>query len=92
MCNYCNEDKLNTLIEKEEISSMFYFCLGHKIEAEDIIKLDNSVVLDIRNKQGYIRLGDREDMNCIDTEYKLKINYCPVCGRKLGTEEDIIIK
>jgi len=34
-------------------------------------------------RTGYLRLGDSEDMNCIDHDDKIEIKYCMMCGRKL---------
>jgi hypothetical protein len=84
MCDYCDKDKLNILIESEKINGNLIGWNKEMLATEllDLID-DNSVVLEIRNGQGYIRLGNRMDMQCIDHEEKIKINYCPICGRKL---------
>ena len=75
MCKYCEENKINTLIEdnKPEIAWDTYAGVE-----------DNSVVLETRNGIGYLRLGDREDMECLGHGEKIKINFCPMCGRKLN--------
>jgi len=33
--------------------------------------------------RGYLRLVDVEDSQCLDHGEKVKINYCPICGRKI---------
>lgn len=82
-CEYCEKGKLNTLIKSEKIGNMIWWSVGHELKKECIDEVDNSVVLEIRCGQGYLRLGDRSDMQCIDHDEKIKIFYCPVCGRKL---------
>ena len=84
-CGYCEVDKLNLLIESDKIWNMIYFFAGKdkQPQMDDIDTVDNSVVLEVRNGQGYLRLGDRGEMQCIDHSEILKINYCPMCGRKL---------
>ena len=85
-CNVCREDKLNTLIESTKISNMVWWAVGHELKRDTIQEEDNSLVLEIRNSQGYLRLGDRGDMGCLDHSGKIKINFCPVCGRKISND------
>ncbi len=83
MCKYCEEGTFNTLIESDiEILAENLFGNIHVWDEPQIE--DNSVVFEMRCGSGYIRLGDRGEMNCIDHEAKVKINYCMMCGRKLG--------
>lgn len=87
MCNYCNENCLNLLIESTKLDdhligldpTMLATTLSNFVD-------DNSVVIDIRNCGGYIRLGDRDEMQCLDHEEKIRISFCPMCGRKLRGE------
>lgn len=83
MCDKCNPDKLNLLIESEKIANMIYLSIGQVLKRESIDEQDNSLVLEIRNDIGYLRLGDRGDMQCLDHDCVLQINYCPMCGRKI---------
>lgn len=82
MCNYCKEG-LNTLIEDYKISNMIWWAVsnGRKASKEDIDEIDNSVCLQTRNGYGYIRIGDRDDMQCLDSDKLIRINYCPMCGK-----------
>jgi len=86
MCKYCEEDAFNVLIKSEEISNMIYWIVGksNEVKREDIHEVDNSVVFEIRCGAGYLRLGDSEDMDCLDSEYKIRVPNCPMCGRKLN--------
>ena len=69
MCEYCK--KQSTLIEKEVPTEVFGHFTGYKIL---------SVVFDTR---GYLRLGDKEDMGCLDHDEKIEANYCFNYGRQL---------
>ena len=82
MCEYCKDGAFNTLIENdyEEYASNIF---GNIWINEVPNLIDCSLVLEIRCGSGYLRLGDRGDMNCIDTDSKFKIKYCPMCGREL---------
>ena len=61
MCERCNPDKLNLLIEAEKIGSSIYWGIGETLKSEDIEEVDNSLVLEIRNDVGYLRLGERQN-------------------------------
>jgi hypothetical protein len=83
-CEYCNGN-LVELIESTKLDDLTYWwndaTLAKQLDIED-----NSVMFEVRNGAGYIRLGDRKDMQCLDHEQKLKTNYCFNCGRKLVEE------
>lgn len=82
MCKYCEDGAFNTLIENEvEFLVANIWGKIHIWDEPDI--QDMSVVMEIRNGAGYIRLGDRGEMNCIDHENKIQINFCPMCGKEL---------
>ena len=61
---------------------------NHELKNEDIDEIDNSLCMEIRNGQGYLRLGNRDEMQCIDHSENIKINYCPFCGRELMRKEE----
>lgn len=82
MCEVCNG--FATLIESTKISNMVWWCVGDALRRDDLDEEDNSLVLEVRNGRGYLRLGDREDMGCLDHSDKYEIKYCPECGRKFG--------
>jgi len=85
LCKYCEDGAFNTLIESEYmeyVSNVF----GKVYIRDNPEEIDNSVVFEIRCGSGYIRLGDRGEMNCIDHEEKIQITYCPFCGRKIKGE------
>ena len=67
MCNYYENNSV--LIEKEVADECFGELVGYKTV---------SVVFDTR---GYLRLGDKEDMGCLDHDEKIEANYCFNCGR-----------
>lgn len=83
MCKYCT-DGYTTLIDSTKIESNICGWDSGRMTTDELEDVDNSVVFEIRNEHGYIRLGDRSDMGCLDHGDKVKIDYCPFCGRKLG--------
>jgi len=85
MCKYCEELAFNTIIESNYIQ-YGYNVFGRVGIYATPQEEDNSVVFEMRCGVGYIRLGDRSDMNCIDSDNKIKIKFCPMCGRKLTDE------
>ena len=86
MCKYCDESAFNTIIESNYIEYASNIC-GKVCVWDQPYEIDNSVVFEMRCGSGYIRLGDRSEMNCIDHEDKIKVNYCFYCGRKLAQDE-----
>ena len=78
MCEYCEEGKYKTLIQDDEIYLIW----------DEVDYRDNSVIIQNRNGQGYIRLVDREDMDCLDHGGYIKINYCPMCGSELKEDNN----
>ena len=83
MCNYCKQSAFNTLIEKY-ITEYATNIWGNFHKRDEPIENDESLVFEMRCGSGYLRLGDRSEMQCIDHRYKFQINFCPMCGRKLG--------
>lgn len=72
-CDYCKEDKL-LLVKDTMTESMYNY--GDKT---DYIEQTLCVVVD----RGYLRLVDIEDRNCIEGGRKIRINFCPMCGKKV---------
>ena len=86
MCKCCEDGAFTTLIESKKLDDHLVgehgWCKG--LLAYELDYGDYSVVFEMRNGHGYIRLGDRSDMNCLDTDKKFEIMNCLCCGRKLG--------
>ena len=85
MCKHCEQGAFNTLIEKH-ITEYATNIWGNFHKWDEPIENDMSLVFEMRCGSGYLRLGDRSEMQCIDHGEKIKINFCPMCGRKLGDE------
>ena len=87
MCKYC-EDKTTTLIESEKIGNPLRRP-NDTLTVKEMYDLadDFSLVMEIRNNKGYLRLGDREEMGCLDHNENVEINYCPFCGKKIEEVE-----
>jgi hypothetical protein len=67
-CKYC--DDMGIMIEKEIPDIAMEQFVGYE-------KLQ--VIID----RGYLRLCYIDDCDCLDHDEKIKINYCPMCGKKL---------
>ena len=81
MCKHC--ENVSILLEKDEVISNLSFGWGDdetKINRSQCVDYTIAIVLD----RGYLRLVDKEDYGCLDHGEKIKINYCPMCGNKLG--------
>ena len=86
MCEFCEGRSYKTLIESDKkVNCSFDY--DEEIKFSEAIDEDNSVIFEIRNGNGFIRLVNREDCNCIESGGYFKINYCPMCGRKLESED-----
>jgi flagellar basal body rod protein FlgF len=70
----CKCDKV-LLSRKVAEEHMLEFCQGN-FEAASI---DLGVILDDR---GYLRLVNTDDYQCLGHGENIKINFCPLCGRK----------
>lgn len=68
MCVYCENEQ--SLVEKEFPYMGFgTFCYDQTW----------SIFID----RGHLRLADKEDCQCMDHGENIKINYCPMCGKKI---------
>ena len=72
MCKYCT-DGYTTLINSTKLEENI-IGWDKTMLATELDDMDNSVVFEIRNGIGYIRLGDRGDMQCLDHGDKVKID------------------
>lgn len=67
-CEYCDNSK--QLIARE---------FPHVMYGEIVYDNEWQIIVD----RGYIRLCNTDDMQCLDHGEKIKIKYCPMCGKKL---------
>lgn len=70
MCDFCFKDKV---LMRKNVPCVIW---GKVLEEDDEI-------LVIYDDRGYLRLG-YDDFSCLDHGEKFKINFCPMCGRKLN--------
>ena len=80
-CNYCNKPK-----EFEEQANKPLINKRFKNQIDTIIEIDkDKLVLWCDNLTYY----DKEDWFKDSDKHTLKkINYCPICGRKIGSEKE----
>lgn len=72
MCEYCEKEKYKKLQDGEEITIEFNKML---------INYDGG----IRTHSVYAQIHQYADGVYLDVDYmRVKINFCPMCGRKLG--------
>ena len=82
MCEFCEEGSFFKIMSKQIIDETF---IGWEKEllATDLEYVNLDIMFEVSNGAGYIRMGDSEDMGCLDHGEKYKINHCLNCGRKL---------
>ena len=78
MCKYCEEGFV--LTEAELLDTHI---IGWKPDMLATELFGGEYYLSVFIDRGYIRLVDKDDCQCLDHGDKEKINYCPMCGRKL---------
>ena len=86
MCDYCDNGKV---LLKGKIDKFNDICL-FGLKDEDVIRVRELKAyfeeerIRVFYDRGYIRLTVGDDIGCLDhSEDKIKINYCPMCGRSL---------
>lgn len=82
MCEFCDDSK--SLLIQDELISHQSWGWGNdevKINLRDALELSYS--LHVMVDRGYLRLIDPEDGDCMDHGERVKINFCPMCGRNL---------
>jgi hypothetical protein len=52
-----------------------------KITNENACRSNNAVFID----RGFLRMVNADDSQCLDHGEKIKIKYCPFCGRTLAS-------
>ena len=78
MSEKCLCDKVLMSREVAE-EGVLQFCGGNF----DAASYNLGVILDDR---GYLRMADVDDCSCLDHGEKIKINFCPICGKKFEWE------
>jgi len=80
MCEYCEKEK--TIVDDVFISRSSWGWGGvTKITISEAIQIKVDVFID----RGYLRMVDIDDCQCIDSGKKIKIKYCPFCGKEIAT-------
>ena len=77
-CEFCENSA--TLMKKVVVNPNLLQWLGCPNQsAIDTAKYRLCVFVD----RGYLRMVDTDDSQCLDSGEKVKISFCPMCGRKL---------
>jgi len=84
-CVYCRENNNNNFILIDEvlkINDIIALSFDNKIDMTwgELDSFNESVFVYI--DRGYLRLSG-PDCDCLDHGEKIKINFCPFCGRRL---------
>ncbi len=79
MCEYCEKDK--TLIEREFLEE-FAWGWGGESDKRSRLEIDEEPYI-VFVDRGFLRLAMKEDHQCMDSGEKIKIKYCPMCGKVL---------
>ena len=81
-CKYCMDDS-EILLQQDNLIDPFSWGWGTdgiKINRSECHEYSLSVFID----REHLRLVDITDSGCLDHGESIKINYCPMCGRKLS--------
>lgn len=79
-CKYCDDSE--RMIQKEvQNTNILWWGIGQEITEEALQCCDYNLIVFI--DRGYLRLANEDDCNCMDHGEKIKIEYCPMCGRKI---------
>ena len=79
MCDFC--EKRKPLLKKTGIISDNIVIWGGEVDLSDTY--DMHLFID----RSFIRLADPTDCQCLDHGAKIKINFCPMCGREIMKNE-----
>jgi hypothetical protein len=76
-CDFCKEEARN-IFDFEMLQDWFGgFCGDAPITSENAVRENHAIFID----RGYLRLVDIAESQCMDHGEKVKINFCPFCGR-----------
>lgn len=87
-CKYCENDEV---MMKKDVIDPANWGWGY----DDMVKLTLREAEKDPNKlgvfidRGHLRLVFLHDCNCMDHGQKIKINYCPMCGRKMNANTEV---
>lgn len=79
MCDYCGYEVIIFEVERPCDSALIFAKPGDKIPYENFYNEYEHLFIDNR---GYLRFVDKLDSGCLDHGHKIKIKYCPFCGKE----------
>lgn len=85
-CEYCEKDKVMLSQDYIALSCWGWGGPDFKISAVEAESDQDTYSLFI--DRGYLRLVDRYDSQCLDHGAKIKINFCPICGKDLKQKDN----
>jgi len=74
-CKYCNDGY--NIFEFEELSDDLLI-FGGDIAKDNAIYIERGVFID----RGWLRLVDLDDCGCMDHGERVKLGFCPFCGKE----------
>lgn len=91
MCKYCNDDNTKDILKSDidELDDIFLSFAKDtdEFKASYIRTFYEAEKLGVFYDRGYLRLTRGDDIGCLDhSEDRVKMNYCPMCGRKINEE------
>ena len=82
MCDFCENEK--TIFSGQFFDRFSWGWGGDtKVTIAEAIEKKMGVFID----RGFFRFADLDDCSCMDHGDRVKINFCPFCGDKLGNSE-----
>lgn len=82
-CEYCEVGSKNVLLEQEYIDPCMleFVDIKSKTRSELVAAFLATRITFV--DRGYLRSGNKTDVQCLEHGSKIKINFCPMCGREL---------
>ena len=79
-CEYCENEKI--MMQRTVVNPATIAWVGG-IKAKDVsvFEYELGALVDSR---GYLRLVDLDDYQCLDHGKKIKISFCPFCGKEFA--------
>jgi len=76
-CDYCQKNV--PIFHSEKVDTYLLGWGNYTITSDDISYSDYGLFLE----RGYLRFTDLDDTQCLDHGEKIKIKFCPFCGKEL---------
>jgi hypothetical protein len=80
MCEYCEGNKV--MLSEGVVEDNGFGYSKESTKTHEYVKIF-SYVISVFVDRGYLRLVDLGDSQCMDHGERIKIEFCPMCGKEL---------